>query len=172
MSSSHRPAPDSGRSSGLRLKQLVLLFGAGYLGMVSLTNLVNVVTTVAHRHLVFLNSGNTDYIASVVKVYGWPHWFDDLAVLGAATIEGIGCLLFVRALLALGGGGRGRTEAYQALAWNAGTWIAFIAGTEFFVAYPAESPFRELLALGLLMAVVVAVVPEEEGTQQEEAGSR
>jgi hypothetical protein len=40
----------------------------------------------------------------------------------------------------------------------AGALYAF--GTEFFIAYPSESPFRELLALGLLMTVVVAVLPD------------
>lgn len=44
-------------------------------------------------------------------------------------------------------------------------WLSFIVGTEFFVAYQAEGPFRELLALSLLMAVVVAVVPDDAGLQ-------
>lgn len=44
-------------------------------------------------------------------------------------------------------------------------WLGFIAGTEFFVAYQAEGPFRELLAISLLMAVVVAVVPDDAGVQ-------
>jgi hypothetical protein len=52
------------------------------------------------------------------------------------------------------------TEAFQALAWNICVWFAFIVGTEFFIAYPSESPFRELLALGLLMALVIALVPD------------
>jgi hypothetical protein len=157
---------DEGRTAtgglvGLRLKQLVLAFGALYLGMVSLTNLVNVAASVAGSKVTFLNSGNVAYIASVVKTYSWPGWFDDLAVLGAAGIEGIGCALFVRALLRYRGAGRGVVAAYQALAWNLGVWVAFIAGTEFFVAYPSESPFRELLGLGLLMVLVVTLVPDD-----------
>ena len=40
-------------------------------------------------------------------------------------------------------------------------WLGFIAGTEFFVAYPSEGPFRELLAISLLMAVAIAVVPDD-----------
>ena len=42
-------------------------------------------------------------------------------------------------------------------------WLGFIAGTEFFVAYQSEGPFRELLAISLLMAIVIAVVPDEPG---------
>ena len=84
---------------GLRLKQLVLLFGGPYLAMVCVTNLVNLAATITDGHWAFLNSGNADSIRSIVKHYSWPNWFDDLAVLGAAAIEGIGAVLFARALL-------------------------------------------------------------------------
>ena len=152
------------RAAGLVLKRLVLAFGATYLGMVCVTNLANFANIVAGTHGKFLNSGNADYIASIVKVYSMPGWFVDLAVLGAATIEGIGAVLFVRALLRYRGGGTGVTEAYQALAWNIAVWFAFIVGTEFFIAYPSESPFRELLGLGLLMTLVITLVPDSPGS--------
>ena len=146
---------------GVRLKQLVLAFWALYLGMVALTNTVNFVVTVTGAHWSFLNSGNHDYIASVVHDYHWPNWFVTLSVLGAAAIEGIGALLFVRALRRYRGNRTGIVEAYQALTWNLVVWIAFIAGTEFFVAYPPEAPFRELLGLGVLTILAVAVVPDD-----------
>ena len=152
------------RPVGLRLKQVVLAFGATYLGLVALTNLVNLVSQVTGSRWVFLNSQNAGYIATIVKVYGWPGWFDELAVLGAAVIEGVGALLFIRALMRYRGGRRGESAVYLALTWNIGVWFAFIVGTEFFVAYPSESPFRELLALGLLMTVVIAVVPDDAGS--------
>lgn len=145
---------------GLRLKQLVLAFGAVFLGIVALTNLLNLVSA-ATTDWTFLNSGNTDYVGSVVAVYGWPGWFPELVVLGALVIEGTGAFLFTRALLRYRGGGTGVTEAYQALAWNVAVWFAFIVGTEFFLAYGSEGTFRELLALALLMAVVIAVVPDD-----------
>lgn len=145
---------------GLRLKQLVLAFGAVFLGIVALTNLMALLSA-ATTPWTFLNSGNTDYVASVVAVYSWPGWFDELAVLGALLVEATGALLFVRALLRYRGGGTGVLEAYQALAWHIGVWSAFIVGTEFFLAYGAEGTFRELLALALLMTVVVAVVPDD-----------
>jgi hypothetical protein len=146
---------------GLRLKQLILAFWAFYLGMVALTNSVNFVVTVTGAHWTFLNSGNHDSIASVVHGYHWPNWFVTLSVLGAAAIEGIGALLFVRALRRYRGERTGIVEAYQALGWNLVVWIAFIAGTEFFVSYPPEAPFRELLGLGLLAVVVLAIVPDD-----------
>ena len=151
------------RAAGLVLKRLVLAFGAMYLAMVCVTNLANIANIIAGTDLKFLNSENADYIASIVKVYAMPGWFVDLAVLGAATIEGFGALLFVRALLRYRGGGTGVTEAYQALAWNIAVWCAFIAGTEFFIAYPSESPFRELLGLGFLMTLVLTLVPDLPG---------
>ena len=145
---------------GLRLKQVVLAFGAVYLGMVALTNLVNFVSQVSGSSWAFLNSQNADYIATIVKVYAWPGWFDELAVLSAAGIEAVGAILFIRALLHYRRGRLDQSAAYLALTWNIGVWFAFIVGTEFFVAYPSESPFRELLALGLLMTVIIAVVPD------------
>ncbi|MFZ2013422.1 MAG: hypothetical protein WAV00_06335 [Nocardioides sp.] len=150
----------TGRRSGLALKRLVLIFGATYLGLVCLTNIVNLVNAVAGTHSRFLNSQNASYIASVVKVYAVPGWFDNLAVLGAALVEGLGAWLFIRAVRRFRGDGSGLTEAYQALAWNIAVWFAFIVGTEFFVAYPSESPFRELLGLGFLMTLVITLVPD------------
>ena len=55
------------------------------------------------------------------------------------------------------------TQPGLALSWNIVVWLGFIAGTEFFAAYQAEGPFRELLAISLLMAVADAVVPDDAG---------
>jgi hypothetical protein len=93
----------------------------------------------------------------------WPAWFDNAAVMAAALAETAGALLFWNALRKFGGHGAGAREAWIALGWNILVWLGFIAGTEFFVAYQAEGPFRELLAISLLMAIVVAVVPDDAG---------
>ena len=95
---------------------------------------------------------------------------DELAVIGAASIEAIGCFLFIRALLRYRGGRIGRVEVYQALTWNIAVWFAFIVGTEFFIAYPSESPFREMLGLGLLMTLIVTVVPDRVDFDDQAAG--
>jgi hypothetical protein len=150
---------------GLWLKRLVLAVAGSYLAMVCTTNLINVVEGLAHTHASFLNSGNTHYINSITKAYSWPTWFSDVAVVAAAAIEGTGAVLFGRALLRYRGETKGIVEVYQALVWNIVIWFAFIVGTEFFVAYQAEGPFRELLALGLLMTLVVAVVPDSIGNR-------
>lgn len=92
-------------------------------------------------------------------------WFDKAAVLAAALAETAGAFLFWNALRKFGSHGTGAREAWIALGWNIMVWLGFIAGTEFFVAYQAEGPFRELLAISLLMAVVVAVVPDDAGLQ-------
>jgi hypothetical protein len=49
-------------------------------------------------------------------------------------------------------------------------WLGFIAGTGFFVAYQAEGPFQELLVMALLVAVVIAVVPDDAGQQAHPPG--
>ena len=149
---------------GLRIKQLVLAFGAAFLGIVALTNAVDLLSEATDGGWTFLNARNTGYVASVVDVYAWPGWFDELVVVAAVLVEGTGALLFGRALLRYRGAGTGAVEAYQALAWNLGVWFAFIIGSEFFLAYGSEGTFRELLGLAMLMivvVVVVAVVPDD-----------
>jgi hypothetical protein len=145
---------------GLLLKRLVLLVGAVYFAMVAVTNAVNFVASAGHFHWVFLNSGNAAFIASIVKVYSWPVWTIDGIVLMAALAEGFGAFLFVRALLRFRGGSTGLRAVWTALIWNIVVWLGFIAGTEFFVAYTSEGPFRELMVIALLMPVIIAVVPD------------
>lgn len=145
---------------GLLLKRLVLLTGAIYLSMVATTNLVNFAASVGHFHWVFLNSGNAAYITSITKAYAWPLWTADAVVLVAALAEGFGAFLFIRALLRYRGGATGLRAVWQALTWNLAIWLGFIIGTEFFVAYTSEGPFRELLLVALLMPVIIAVVPD------------
>jgi len=148
---------------GVRVKQLVLGIGAVYFTFVAVTNIVNFIVSVGGYHWTFLNSGNVSYISSVTKIYAWPAWFDQAAVLAAALAETAGAFLFWNALRKSGSHGTGTREAWIALGWNILVWLGFIAGTEFFVAYQAEGPFRELLAISLLMAVAVAVVPDDAG---------
>lgn len=148
---------------GLRIKQLVLGIGAVYFTFVAVTNVVNFIVSVGGYHWSFLNSGNVSYIASITKVYSWPTWFDKAAVLAASLVEAAGALLFWKALRNFHGHGTGVRDAWIALGWNIMVWLGFIAGTEFFVAYQSEGPFRELLAISLLMAIVIAVVPDEAG---------
>jgi hypothetical protein len=130
---------------GLRVKQLVLAIGLVYFTFLTVTNTVNFVVSVGGFHWAFLNSGNVSYIASITKVYGWPAWFDQAAVLAAASVEATGAVLFGRALRVFRGGGTGLRAAWIALGWNILVWLGFVAGTEFFVAYTSEGPFRELL---------------------------
>jgi hypothetical protein len=148
---------------GLLLKRVVLAVGAVYFAMVAVTNLVNFIASVGHFHWVFLNSGNAAYIVSITKVYSWPVWADNGVVLAAALAEGFGAYLFIRALLRYRGGSIGMRAVWQALTWNIVVWLGFIIGTEFFVAYTSESPFRELLIIALAMPVIMAVVPDRTG---------
>jgi hypothetical protein len=155
---------------GLLLKRLVLAAGAIYFAMVALTNAINFIVSVGGFHWTFLNSGNVAYIASITKIYAWPAWTDNAVVLLAALAEGFGAFLFVRALLRFRGGTAGIRAVWQALSWNIVVWLGFIAGTEFFVAYQSEGPFRELLAIALLMPVIIAVVPDRIGADQADRG--
>jgi hypothetical protein len=144
----------------LLLKRLVLLVGAAYFTMVALSNAINLVATASGSHWTFLNSTNVAYVESISKAYGTPHWIAVAAVLAATIAETIGAVLFWRAIVAIRTG-RTPTVVWAALAWNVLVWTGFIVGVEFFLAYTSESTFRELLALGLLMALVVALVPDD-----------
>lgn len=161
---------------GLLLKRLVLLVGAVYFAFVAVTNAVNFVASAGGFHWKFLNSGNVAYIASVTKIYSWPGRVDNAVVLVAALAEGFGAFLFVRAMLRFRGGTIGIRAVWLALSWNIAVWLGFIAGTEFFVAYQSEGPFRELLAIALLMPVIIAVVPDslpaDDAGREAAAGAR
>src|ERR1700741_4647205 len=102
-SARHHPAPlachdDGGPRTrlarpGLRVKQLGLAIGAVYFTFLAVTNTLNFVVSVGGYHWAFLNSGNVSYIASIPKVYGWPGWFAQPAVLAAASVEAAGAVL-------------------------------------------------------------------------------
>lgn len=154
-------APAGLAQPGLLFKRLTLLIGAVYFSFVTVTNIVNLVATIGGYHWTVLNSGNVAYIESITKSYSLGGAFDDIAVALAATAEAIGAVLFWRAVLRYRGDGEGAREAWTALTWNVLVWLGFIAGTEAFVAYTSESPFRELLIIGLAMAIVIAVVPDD-----------
>jgi hypothetical protein len=158
-----RAATTTWSRPGLLFKRLTLLIGAVYFSFVAVTNVVDLVASVGGYHWTVLNSGNVGYIASITKGYSLPGSFDEVAVTLAAVAVGIGAVLFWRAVVRFRGDGSGAREAWWALTWNVLVWLGFIAGTEAFVAYTSESPFRELLLIGLAMAVVVAVVPDDAG---------
>jgi hypothetical protein len=80
----------------LTLKRILVFFWAVYLSLVSLTNLVDLLDAVAAIHWKFLNSGNFDYMRSVVKVYAIGSVPTKLLLLGALLLELGGAVLFWR----------------------------------------------------------------------------
>ncbi len=146
---------------GTIIKRLVLAFWTMYFTMVATTNFVDLLDEFGVLEWVFLNSGNFEYLVSVVKVYEIGPDLTKLMLVGAWLLELIGAVLFWRALLRFGRRPGGRTAALSALAWGTVVWFGFIFMTEFFVAYTAESPFRELLMIMLASILVVALVPDD-----------
>jgi hypothetical protein len=55
------------------------------------------------------------HIGTITKTYSMPDWFDDTAVLVAATAECFGAVLFWRAVVRFRGNGTGLREAWWAL---------------------------------------------------------
>ena len=150
--------------AGLLFKRLLLLFWTMYFTMVAVTNFVDLLDEFGVLHLVFLNSGNFDFLVSVVKVYDVGPDLTKVLLLGAWLIEVTGAILFWRALLGFTGAG-GRLKAITALCWGTLVWTSFIFMTEFFVAYTVEAPFRELLMIMIASAIAVAVVPDDAGAE-------
>jgi hypothetical protein len=140
---------------GLLFKRILIGFWALFFSLVALTNLVNLLDSLGAFDLTFLNSENYGYLRSVVEVYDVGSPLTKVLLAGALAIETIGAVLFWRALLRAR-----RPAALLALCWGALVWIAFIVMTEFFVAYKAESPFRELLMLVIATALAVALIPD------------
>ena len=143
---------------GRLLKCLLLGFWWMYFSMVALTNLVDLLGAVGATHWTFLNSGNFGYLQSVVKVYAVAPTLTKGLLAGAFAIEAIGAVLFWRALRA-----RTLNSALQALCYGTAVWLGFIFMTEFFVAYQAESVFRELLLLTIATATCIAACPDRLG---------
>jgi hypothetical protein len=140
---------------GLFFKRILIGFWALFFSLVALTNLVNLLDSLGAFDWTFLNSENYDYLRSVVVVYDVGSPLTKLLLAGALAIETVGAVLFWRALVTA----RLRA-ALLALCWGALVWIAFIVMTEFFVAYKAEPPFRELLTLMIATALAVALIPD------------
>lgn len=147
---------------GTILKRLVLAFWTMYFTMVATTNFVDLLGEFGVLEWTFLNSGNFEYLVSVVKVYEIGPDLTKLMLVGAWLLELIGAVLFWRALLGFGRHPGGKTAALRALAWGTVVWFGFIFMTEFFVAYTAESPFRELLMIMLASILIVALVPDDQ----------
>jgi hypothetical protein len=149
--------------SGLLFKRLLLLFWTMFFSMVALTNLVNLLDSLGLFDWTFLDSGNFDYLRDVVGVYGVGGPPTKLLLLGALLIEGIAAMLFWRALLGFGIKRDGERLAMTAVCWGTLVWTSFVFMTEFFVAYGAESPFRELMAIMVGTGIALALIPDDVG---------
>jgi hypothetical protein len=153
----------SGAAPGAVLKRLLVLFWAMYFSMIALTNLVDLLDELGAGDWTFLDSGNFAYLSSVVKVYGLGPGLTKALLAGAWAVETVGAILFWRALLGSGSAGRRLRTSLQALCWGAAVWTAFVFMVEFFVAYEAESVFRELLMLTIVSALAIALIPDDAG---------
>jgi hypothetical protein len=143
---------------GAILRRLLLGFSAMYFSMVAVTNAVDLLDHVGALHWTFLDSGNFDYMRSIVKVYDVGATPTTLLLAGALVVELVGAALFWRALLE-----PTMRKALQAVCWSVLVWIGFTFMTEFFLAYTSESPFRELLTLAIGSGLAIALIPEDAG---------
>ncbi len=127
-----------------------------YFSIVAVSNAINLLDVFGVVHWRFLDSTNFEFMRSIVKVYGLGVAETKVLLAGALAVEIVGAVLFVRAL-------RDRRRALPALAFGALVWTAFAFMCELFVAYTTEGPFRDLLALTIGTALVVALIPDEAG---------
>lgn len=146
---------------GLLFKRLLLLFWTMLFSILALTNLVDLLGEIGVLDWTFLDSNNFGYLQSVVDIYGVGDDVTRVLLFGAFAIEVIGAVLFVRALLTLRAGGTGMRAAMLAVCWGLLVWTAFVFAVEFFVAYEAESVFRELLAILVATGIALAVIPDD-----------
>lgn len=156
--------------SGMLFKRLLLLFWTMFFSMVALTNLVNLLDSIGLFDWTFLDSGNVDYIKSVVSVYGIGDPPSKILLAGAMLVEALAALLFWRAMLGYGLRRDGERAAMAAICWGTLVWTGFVFMTEFFVAYESESVFRELLAIMVGTGIAVALIPDEAGAETRASG--
>jgi len=145
---------------GLLFKRVLIGFWALFFSLVALTNLIDLLDALGAFDWTFLNSQNYEYLRSVVVVYDVGAPLTKVLLAGALLIETVGAVLFWRAAL-------GAARPLVALSWGALVWIAFIVMTEFFVAYKAESVFRELLTMTIATALAVALIRDDAGAAAE-----
>jgi hypothetical protein len=150
----------AGQPLGLLLKRIVLAFWAMYFSMVGITNFIDLLGEFDVLHWTFLNSGNFEFLRSVVEVYDIGPDLTKVLLVMAWLLEVTGAILFWRALLSYGRSERGERAALMALAWGTLVWVGFVFNTEFFVAYTAEAPFRELLMISLASILVITQVSD------------
>lgn len=151
--------------SGLLFKRLLLLFWTMFFTMVALTNLIDLVGELGIFEWTFLNSGNFEYLRSVVKVYEVGPTLTKILLAGAFLIELIAAAFFWRALVLFGRSSSGRQVTFTAICWGTLVWTSFVFMTEFFVAYGSESVFRELMVIMIATGLAITLVPDEAGTE-------
>lgn len=149
---------------GLLFKRLLLGLWVMYFTMVATTNLVNLLDELGAFDWTFLDSGNLDFVLSVVEIYEIGELPAKLLLAGAFLIELSAAALFWRAIFGYGRRPGGARAAFQAICLGTFVWISFVFMTEFFVAYDAETPFRELLAIMIGTGIAVALVPDNTGS--------
>jgi hypothetical protein len=154
---------------GLVFKRMLVGFWAIFFTLVALTNLVDLLGALGTLDWRFLNSGNYEYMRSVVDDYSVGPTVTKLLLVGALAIECVAAVLFWRALRRMRGDGRGLREALTAVCFGTGVWIAFVVMTEFFTSYDIESVFRELMAITIGSALALVLIPDDAGTEPSRA---
>jgi hypothetical protein len=91
-------------------------FWAMLFTLVTMTNLVELLDALGAFHRRFLDLGNYEYLRSVVDVYDVGPAVTKVMLAGAVASELVAAVLFWRALLRLGRGGRAMREALVASA--------------------------------------------------------
>ena len=146
---------------GLLLKRLLLFFWTVFFAMIALSNLVDWLGEIGVLDWTFMDSNNFGYLRSVVDVYDVGAGATKALLFGAFLIETIGAILFGAALLRFRSGEAGSRLAIYAVCWSILAWSAFIFAVELFVAFEAESVFRELLLLSVVSGMAVVVIPDD-----------
>jgi hypothetical protein len=146
---------------GLVFKRLVLVFWTVYFTSIALMSLLNLLDELGAFDWNFLDSGNLEYLRSVLELYETGPVVTEMLLAGAFVIEAIAAALFWRALLAFARGGRGLPAVWAALCAGLLVSILFVLGTELFVAYGSESVYPELFLIMLGSAVAFVVIPDD-----------
>jgi hypothetical protein len=144
------------------LKRLLLLFWAGWLSVVFLSNLAD-----AGKGLGLLGeswafaSGNGKLIQETTGRYGIPPAVNAILFAGVILWEVVAAVLFWRAGWSFRGRNAARNAVYQAFTTSLLLWTAFLLADEIFIAYPLEATHLRLFVAHLVTLLAVELLPEE-----------
>jgi hypothetical protein len=143
------------------LKRGILLFWAGWLSIVTLTNVFDGLKAlgVLGSGWTFA-SGNYGFMLDVTSVHGTPAAVVGVMFAGVVVWELVGSALLWQAFASFGGARDGLRDVYRAFIVTLALFATFMLMTEVFLAYDVESTHMRIFIAQLVSVYAIHQLPE------------